>query len=137
MPKEEEEMKAVEALSRAMLGSFRNLHMQIQVIHVIQFSHVFPCCFSFTKWKAVIRNINTNLNELLAKSVLYKAGWILLDSVSCILMSPFSSQPHLEEQHEKVMQQRSQFSPGKSWKMMEHDGKCAKDCSKDCKGKES
>ena len=45
MPKEEEEMKAVEALSRAMLGSFRNLHMQIQVIHVIQFSHVFPLFF--------------------------------------------------------------------------------------------
>jgi hypothetical protein len=88
MPKEEEEMKAVEALSRAMLGSFRNLHMQIQVIHVIQFSHVFPCCFSFTKWKAVIRNINTNLNELLVKSVLYKAGWILLDSVGfCWILS--------------------------------------------------
>lgn len=130
MPKEEEEMKAVEALSRAMLGSFRNLHMQIQVIHVIQFSHVFPCCFSFTKWKAVIRNINTNLNELLAKSVLYKAGWILLDSVSCPICPPFHPslipQRFPEEQHEKVMQQRSQC-PGKSWKMRKLD----------CKGKEN
>ena len=68
MPKEEEEMKAVEALSRAMLGYA-------------------PCSLfsndSFTQWKAVIRNINSNLNELLAKSVLYKAGfcWIRLDSV--------------------------------------------------------
>lgn len=53
------------------------------------FSNVF---FSFTKWKAVIRNINTNLNELLAKSVLYKAGWILLDSVSLVpLFIPASS----------------------------------------------
>jgi len=122
MPKEEEEMKAVEALSRAMLGSFRNLHMQIQVIHVIQFSHVFPCCFSFTKWKAVIRNINTNLNELLAKSVLYKAGWILLDSVGFCLM--YSHVPLFIPASSRGAARKSDAAaiPVQPRKIMENDG---------------